>query len=395
MTIKTRVLFLFLILLISLGVGCSDDVTSPSTDPDTLLTVHFHEYFLPGGPAESLIFASDLQGNLLAEAFFSGETTVVLKNSTVHPDSISFTIVTYSEWNMGLKTEMGVPFGAERSFGDNRRYPPDGFAEVALLNAPDCDQYWFTSNSSSVGSPGHVPSRVMPGIMGESTDCFLSAHPLDSPPIGAWLRDVHVDDTDTLDFAEPGVFSPLIIHPILIPAGGGILLASLNNDSPSAPERDKLLFDHQRFEHSIPDTLFLHGPDIDIQEQRTYLSMFIVGYPHTDYTMTKWGSLPSAFTKMDGQLSIAGASPDSFAFASTGSWESFQCHWSQELQINSMWFIEGPSSIQSFSLPRFPPSFTDLFPDYVRQGYELDSIEIFTGSSGDLIQSQGIFIPVY
>lgn len=395
MTMRTRILFLFLILVVSLSGGCSDDVTSPAIDPDTLLTVHFHEFFLAERAAEGLIFASDLQGNVLDEAIFSGESTVVLKNNTVHPDSISFTIVTYTEWNMDLTTEIGVPFGAERTFGDNRRPYPDGLAEVTLLNAPDCDRYWLTGNAGSVGSNGHLPSRVFVSIMGESTDGFLSVHPLDSQPIGAWLRDIRVDETDTLDFEEQSVFLPLICHSILIPSEGHILTGSLHNFSPLNTERNRLLFDYQRFEQAIPDTLFLYGPDLEIQEQRTYLSMFTVGYPHTNYTLEKLGAVPSAFTKMEGQLSIASASPDSFAFSSTGSWERFKCKWSQDIQVNSTWFIEGPWPIQSFPLPQFPQSFIDLFPDYNPEGYELDNIEIFTGSSGDLIQSQGIFIPVY
>lgn len=155
------------------------------------------------------VFASDMQGNLLDKASWHGEATVILENSTVHHDSISFTISRYGR-NTSMKTEWGVPSGSTRPH-DGRSYITYPHSDLHFLNAPECDRYIVSSPGFSSYQSENLPASKSVGIHGGSIDVFVGIHPTNSLPQGGWVRGVQADNPDSLDFLKPDTVSPLML----------------------------------------------------------------------------------------------------------------------------------------------------------------------------------------
>jgi len=55
--------------------------------------------------------------------------------------------------------------------------------------------------------------------------------------------------------------------------------------------------------------------------------------------------------------------------------------------------VKGPAPIQTFALPLLPEEITELFPDYPREGFTMNTLEIYQDTTENLVRSQGKNFP--
>ncbi|MEN8008463.1 MAG: hypothetical protein ABFS42_15750 [Candidatus Krumholzibacteriota bacterium] len=377
------------ILTILLFTACSDDdPTTPQQDPDILLTLHPKDYFLDSDTTMSLVFASDPEGNVLDVAPWSGTSTVVLKNSDIHPETVSFTIAQHFDFGLMLSTQLGVPAGSVKTLIGNLQHPFAGSAEVTFLNAPECLRYRMAYNNYSTTGLNPFPTSQRIQIFGGSTDLFVRIDPVDAPPLGGWRRNLQPGDTDTLDFEKPGDVAPLTATSVQIPSGGDRIICSLRGTVETESGRTFLRLDNQSFDGVIPESVTLYVPEYDPSNLVTSFYQNTDGSPDSFYWQESTGPVPASFTNLEGELSVTSTSPDSVAFTTTSSWDRLLTAWFTK-NLSSSWWVEGPAPIRTFALPRLPEEITELIPDYPRVGFALSFLEIYQDTTGDLVRSQG------
>ena len=379
-----------LILAVFLIAACSDnDPTAPAEEPGTLLTLNLGEYFLEAFATEGIVFASDQQGHLLDLATWSGPATIVLKNSTNSPDTISFTFVQSNAWELVFATELGVPRGTVRDFPGQLRTTETGEADITFLNPPDCERYLIADNWGTVSGPGPLESPRTIHIYGDSTDCFVRVDQQGLAPVGGWLRGLKSGSSDTLDFDRPGSVSPLAGTTVQIPPGGERLSCNLYGNVVSGSSRSIISFEWLSFDGNVPESVVLYQPPFSPADLGTAFYLATGGSPTAFYTQESTGPIPPLFTKMAGDLTVVSASPDSLAFTTTSDWDRSVISWYQQGGLYATWYCEGPSSVQAFALPDIPDYVSNLYPDFPRAGFTLNHLEIIQDTAGGMTRSQG------
>ncbi len=380
-----------LVLLVLFFSACSDDnPTSPEPISDILVTIEFENILFGGLPSEGVVFASDRAGNVLDISGWSSTSTVVLKNSEVHPDSISFTIVTQNGGHLSLDTRFGVPVESVQYFKGHGRPPMSGNAEISFTNVPDCWQHRMAYNFTSVhGWSEFRPMRSIE-IFGESTDFFVRVDPLDKAPVGGWLRDVRAGDTPLIDFANPADVSPLQASVVQIPRDGYFVLCEVTSVLETDPVPLNFRLDQVHIDEALPESITIYTPEVDPSSLVTMYYEGEAGNSDTFFWQEATGPIPTSFTNLTGELLVTSTATDSFTFTTDIAWDKLVAAWVQNEELtSSYWQIEGPGPTQSFVLPQFPGDFAHRFPAYPREKYTLTFVEIYQNTNESLVRSQG------
>ncbi len=394
MSLKYLLLIPISIITILLFTACSDDdPTTPEPVSDILLTLHLNDYHLEYGVTEGLVFASDTEGNVLDVAPWSGTSTVVLKNSDIHPKTISFTVFQYSERGLSLATQLGVPVGSVETLTGYTKPPLAGSAEVTFLDVPLCWRYRMAYNWYLGLGWSDFPASQKIGVHGSSTDFFVRVDPIYTPPLGGWLHDLKPGDTDTLDFGKFENVAPLIPKLIQIPSGGDRILCRIDGLVEIDSTRTFLKLDSQSIDSPIPESIVLYPPEFDPSNLVTMFYQSTRGNPDSYYWQEFTGPVPASFTNLEGELSVNSTSPDSVSFTTTSTWDWLTTYWYQKKELSCSWLVKGPAPIQTFALPRLPGEITELFPDYPREGFTLNTLEIYQDTTENLVRSQGKDFP--
>lgn len=394
---RLRLVLAFLILIVttfSFSACSDDDPTSPGPVSDILLTIHFNEYNRHGFADEGIVFASDPSGNLLDVATWTPTSTVVLKNSDIHPEKISFTLFQHSDSNLSLTTQLGLQAGSVKTFSGLDIPALSGSADISFSNAPDCWQYRMAWNLHSVHGWDLFPSQRRINIRGEATDFFVRVDPVDADPVGGWLRDVRPGDTGTLDFEKPGEMAPLQANVARIPSDGDFVLCVLRGILETDPTGTPLPLDALLLEDTIPETITLYQPEFDPSNLISMYYQENEGFPETFYWQESTGPVPASFTNLEGELSITSTSPDSLVFSTSFPWDRLSAGWFQKKELTSSWRFEGPAPIQTFLLPQLPEEITDLYPEFLRGEYSLHYLEVYQTTTKNLVRSQGKIYPL-
>lgn len=380
---------IFILLSIFLVSACSNESpTTPTKDPNTLLTIHLGENILQsvlGG----IVFASDSEGNLLDLATYDGPTTIVLKSTDVHPDTISFTLVPNTASSLDFFTELGVPAGSVRTLAG---VPPSEFtgkADLTFLNVPEFDTYRLSSNVGGISGTGSLDQRSI-SVYGDSTDCFVRVNPLDGGPIAGWFHDLKPGDSDTLDFDQEGDFVPMTGTTVQIPSGGDYLTCQVYGSVISGASEHLFTFDSQHVGEPVPDSIIIFAPVFDPSRLATRFDLSMPGSPRTIYFQESTGPIPAAFTKLEGELTVTSTSPDSLVFTTTADWDQSVVKFGPVGRIiDANWNLRGPASIQAFALPQIPQELLDHYPALGRDVFELRFVEIRQNPTGQMVRSLG------
>ncbi len=390
-------LVLFSILTVLSFSACSDDnPATPEPASDILLTIEFDERDGYIDADDGFVFASDSAGNVLDVATWSGTTTVVLKNSAVHPDTISFTILQHSAQNIFLVTRMGVPAGSVETFSGLDRLPQTGNAKIVFRNVPECWQFRMAYNFYTVLGWDQFPLEVGININGPSTDFFVRVDPLEVAPVGGWLRDIRPGATDTLDFKRAGDTAPLKASVVQIPTGGDWVLCIVSGIFETDPTRTPLRLAEQSIRDTIPESMTLYTPEIDPSNQISMFYQVTEGSPETFFWQESTGPVPASFTNLEGDISVKSTPSDSLAFTTTCHWDRLIAAWYkiESENVNSSWWVEGPAPIQTFVLPHLPAEVTDRFPEHTREDFGLRFLELYQTTTENLVRSQGKAFPL-
>lgn len=391
MNFKRLLAALFSLLAIANFIACSDDdPTTPEPISDVLLTIEFDEFTPYPFVDQGYVFASDSAGNVLAVATWSGPSTVVLKNGSIHPETISFTIFQSTNERLRLETEYGVPVGSTRTMSTVKWPSESGSTEVEFLNTPPCTKFRMAANSYSATGWTEFPDHSWFPVIGDSTDLFVRVDPVDGDPIGGWLRDLKVGEIDTFDFEVPGVVLPLSKTEVQIPTDAIDGFCSVKGIVVSDPSYHPFRLESVSFENPIPQSISLYIP-VEVASENLITTFYqdAKGSPKPFYWQEATGPIPTSFANLEGELSVISASPDSLVFSTTSEWDWLIGAWRQEGAHSCIWRVEGPAPDLTFTLPQIPAEIADQFPEDPREEYVLGFWEIYQATSENLVRSQG------
>ena len=74
-------------------------------------------------------------------------------------------------------------------------------------------------------------------------------------------------------------------------------------------------------QEDVPDTIILHGPEINPQEHK--LTIYLLDSSGVSHKMERWGEVPLEFITLEGELTVTSTSGNSFEFNRTGQWDHF------------------------------------------------------------------------
>lgn len=380
------------LVILTLVPGCADDSTDPTDDATTLLTLHIGGSFLASFGQQGTVFASDAAGNLLDVAAWSEESTIVLATTATPPDNLLLSIVSDYDWGLIIRTELGVPTGTERTYDVPVPLPDGHQTNLELVGAPACDSWRIATNSDIVEGAGPVPATLALDHNYASTDCYVRVDPTNGTPVGAWLENLQADGSATLDFSAPEVVEPLRRYPVTVPAAGRNLMGYLYKVEQTATTWEIYDLDVVLEENFTGDSLEFYGPDLEPLETQLYLT--IPGSPEVRHMQLSFGTVPTEFTWLDGELGVSDATVDHVAFTMTGAWTTMIANFGQEQDGGSaQWQVTGPSSIQEFRLPELPETVAEQFPAFPRVGFAMYALGVSHAPGPNILCETSVVYP--
>ncbi len=376
-------LVLILTTVIALG-GCSDDSTAPH--PPHTFTLELSAD--PFGAREDggLAWVSDPDGDLLATATWSADTTLVFDLGNDAPDTISYTLAVSNRDELAIRTEFDVPVGATRRMVHDSEPSMERSAEIRFENAPPCQSSMLSYQGGSQGLSSGMLNDLTFYFYTEQVDVFVRLDPESGPPLGAWLRGVVDGEVYTLDFAADGVTEELTAYPVSLPEGCSNFMSSLGAWLDSGSKTGLVAFDRQDIEGELPSTVSMHTPQWP--ESGLASSMYLTrqGSPTLHYSQYVMQARPTAFVCLPGDLTVTVTAPASVSFTMTGDWDLLHAAWTQSHDLHGSWWISGSSPRSEVILPQLPDEFLEAYPDYTRQGFVLADVEL-TRSSDQVTRS--------
>lgn len=372
------------LLVLALLPACSDDVTEPAPARTDLLTLHLGPSFVREHGVEGLLFVSGPDGAMLDVAHWSGPGTVVLENAEERPRTIALTILHTDDGEFYLATELGIPVGSTRTFDTVIRDDTPHTVDLTFLNAPACDRWTITLGDVTVSGQGLLPGQRTASYIGVVTDGWVGLDLVGAAPVGAWLRGIEAGGALTLDFAAPDAVETLQRHAIALPAGVRVMSCRVLGDASTPATRALYLFDGVDADESIPDSAVVHVPAFDPAGLLTSIFLYLDGEPAITLAQRTIGPVPSAFTPLEGELTITSTDLDSLAFCCTGQWDASNITLSHGGELFGLWRFRGPSPLSTFVVPDLPEEITAQYPDYPREVFTLSSVGVErTTTEGD------------
>ena len=347
------------------------------TVANALFTANFTNDWLCADCGEGIIFISDMDGNVLAEATWTGNASFEIEapeDLTEFPDKISVTTVT-RPWegssSVILMTNLDIPVGSSWTWGKDYPEVPDSdiaTAEFSFQNIPTHTGYvfaktWNTTSGPELYTPYDLQLRETP------TNIYLKLKLTDSDHKYIWLNDItggsyQIDlsnmsetESQTIDLQGDFASSSLSLFGIVNPG-----------NRYSAKYR---IYDEQKY--TTVNAMSVHYPPSTFTDYYTRLTLYDNENSDDYWYQSVYGGIPNSFDKIDADFDFISTSPNNFQISTTSTnFDQIRSIWKQETyDYYSSWYLYGSADFTSYSLPTFPNSVIEKYPDLDNDLFEL------------------------
>ncbi len=359
-----------------------DYAKSENTNQQVLFKASFIKDWLAADAGEGNIFVSDVQGQLLADASFYGNSDVTLylpQHMSSVPSRVSVTTVIHiPSLNLVLlTTNMDVVPGSWTWKGK----PPIeavGSVNLQFTNIPNHSGYMISSSSGSCN--GNLNGQIVDtatNIYESPDNIFISLWETIDHPRYLWVNNVEPGNTYVVDLSK---LQPMYIHTVQLNTSAEYYWFRVLGFPVVGEHYGKKFCISNWSENtsginhiSIPypwGAFADYNTRIDIREAGTTSGYEILRY-------IKYGSLPGQFKKIDAEIQSITTQPASISLQSSGNFDEIFCSlYFNDGNIRYYWRIYAPNYKSNIQLPYLPTRVLQRFPNLNRESFELRYVEL-------------------
>ena len=376
-----RFLPLLIILPLLFWSGCDE-----KNEGTVVFTATFNEEFVSGRNA--FIFISDNDGNILAEKTFQGDGSFDLIadiSSEEIPDRINVTTIGY-DFNLTIHgnsrpeitTNMGVLTGSNWTWVNPYKDYNQSTAvtEFTLLNIPDELDNVILSSKGNYNKHRNITDGGNYSLSLDENNVDVLAMGLlnDGTAIYKTIENVSVGETHELDLSEFLQAEQRIINNL---TGED---CDYNNIQGFLEDDDHLKFEGYQLVHGNNDgTNWDQDYNFIANYPPNLFSKFkvsiTVGQWNTpgekDWFQRTFGDIPESVEKINADITGINFHVDNFEVDISGTYDQWRLSLNDTTSGNYGWSLYIAPSITSGSLPNFPQSVYNEFPDLNRDGFSL------------------------
>lgn len=354
-----------LITILIAHAGCKKgDETPPAPAPTPLMTLQFtHDFVNP--KLGAIAFISTMEGTLLADTGFTGNSTIVLypKPGVTVPSRFMVTVATWEpdmhNFTISLRSWMYIAPSTWQFMGDRR--DTIGSCKVTLNNLPPHTGPVLFANAGYSNSTFTTDNRTNL-IYLQPDDLYIKAN-TSNGPFYQWQRTIAPGGNYTVDMA---MAVPAETQTIALPGSAVYHEAALSGYrhylSQSAPptKTDEIFGDGNPASAVVvsypPQTYTAFATDL------LYIDDWNSGL---SWRYHMYGAIPEAFRKTDATVVVASPrQPAGLTLSTTGTFTATVATWRFQSTINQTfrWTVTGPDTVTRIDLPVLPPSILQMFP---------------------------------
>lgn len=377
-----RFLPLLIILPLLFWPGCDEE-----NEGTVVFTATFNEEFVSGRNA--FIFISDNDGNILAEKTFQGDGSFDLIadiSSEEIPDRINVTTIGY-DFNLTIHgnsrpeitTNMGVLTGSNWTWvNPYKDYNQEsiGVSNYTFANIPDGLENVILSTEGSYYKHRNINYEGNYWLSLDENNVNVLAMGLlnDGTAIYKIIENVSVGETHELDLSEFLQAEQRIINNL---TGED---CHYNNIQGFLEDGDHLRFEGYQLVHGNNDgTNWDEDYNFIANYPPNLFSKFQVGITvgqyntpgEKDWYQKTFGDIPESVEKINADITGINFHVDNFEVDISGTYDQWELSLNDTTSVNYGWRLYIAPSITSGSLPNFPQSVYNEFPDLNRDGFSL------------------------
>jgi hypothetical protein len=348
---------------------------------NTLFTANFTNNFLCADCGEGILFISDMEGNVLGEATWTGNASFSIdipEGLTDLSQKISVTTVfkdMYSD--VRLNTNLSIDIGSTWTWKTIIPEPEDpNTVEINLLNIPDNDSYTVVTKGMTSIIFGEISSPLYVDIDYSPTDMYLRLSETDAVSKYIWENDLssgsyEVDlsnllETETKTIGLNGA-----------PTSFGVLLWGYTKDV--SRYEPHYFFDFTFGDNENISTADVNYPGTNVFEFQTYISTSDDGNDNSIWEQLVFGEIPDTYEKIDADFDFINNTPDNFKILTTSTnFNQILSGWEQDDNpFRSYWIVSGPSDLPGYQLPLFPDAVIEKYPNLNWDSQELSIVGLY------------------
>ncbi|MBT6939517.1 MAG: Ig-like domain-containing protein [Candidatus Marinimicrobia bacterium] len=358
------------------------------TVANALFTANFTNDWLCADCGEGIIFISDMDGNVLAEATWTGNASFEIEapeDLTEFPERVSVTTVRQG----GLTTNLDIPVGSSWTWGDyylSPDYDNPINVEFGFQNIPDHAGYVLSSLWSSYVSNSGIIYRPYSFDFYESPmDIYLKLNTADSGPKYLWINDItggyyqinlsNMSETEsqTIDLQGNSV---------------GFRKYLYGYPTPGSRNTGRYRLDYGYDYDSTVAEIKVYYPLSTFSDYRTSLYFYDSDNTNDYWYQSVYGDIPNTFDKIDADFDFISTTPTNFQISTTSSnFDQISSWWTQSGDNYYSWYFYGPNDLTSYSLPNLPNSVLNKYSDIEMQLFELSYTDLIDYSELDSFEN--------
>ena len=355
------------------------------TVANALFTANFTNDWLCADCGEGIIFISDMDGNVLADATWTGNASFEIEapeGLKEFPERISVTTVQQG----GLITNLDIPVGSSWTWGKyylSPDYDNPITAEFDFQNIPDHSGYSVSSLFSYRSSYSDTLYSPFTFNFFESPmDIYLKLNTADSGPKYLWINDITEGYNYQIDLSNMSETESQTID--LQGNSVGFRQSLYGYPTPGSRNTGRYMLDRGYDNDSTVAEIKVYYPPSSFSDYRTTIFFYDSDNTNNFWYQSVYGDIPNTFDKIDADFDFISATPNDFQISTTSSnFDQISSRWTQSGYNYYYWYFFGPNDLTSYSFPNLPNSVLNKYPDIEMQLFELSYSDLIDYSELD------------
>jgi hypothetical protein len=396
------------------GLVTTSDIKKAQLYDNLNFSINYYYYDELPVVADGIIFFSDLNGNLINDTTWNGNTTFDWNWTNGLGEipgnvSITFVIPIYSFDSVGneyildiiLYTYLDINPSAW-SIEDLPPYWPEYTDPVTLEfeNVPDHTGYLVSGFFGSSNSGEIIYSPVeLTYLRTNPDDLFIVLNTVENGPRYKWYNNVFGGNSYTVDLSS---LSPMQSTTITYPNVDNInySIYGFLSDNVHWTERYKINGNYITPVDTVNSIVTVYYSE-DFVKFRSFLYMYGDDSYNTSYRNSMIGPIPSEFQQINADFEYISYDYNNYSISTSGTFDVIYSYWRGGLDNNSTWYVYGPPELTDYKLPDLPNSAQQIYginkssfsciSTYLRQYPNLNGYEGFVDAQKSSENFYGIY----
>jgi hypothetical protein len=344
---------------------------------NALFTAKFVNNWLCDDCGTGVLFVQDLSGNLLGQASWDGNATVVIEDvnqSLSDSGRISVTTMRGDGYgNVNIATYLDLPRGEIWTFRGLPRVDLNFFQTIDFnIGSVPAHSGWSVSNAYAElwGFDTQIPAELSLKTYKAESGVYLRLSNTTNGTAYLWYdglapQSYDISLSNLLATTEHSVQFPSDAQEARTLLYGYTAAGDYSHGS--------FLLDRVRFDPNTT-TMRVHSPQSEMQDYRTYMYYFKNG--GWNYN-TVYGDIPRQFGSIDASMTFVSGSKNNFEITTTGTFDQIRSYWRYRSgETVYTWNIVGRNDLTNYRVPDFPSLVAQFFPNMARSQFVLSKVEL-------------------